>query len=103
MAKRAVVANWHGKLERTISIDRLPEEGKRILHTSKVPRHESTTLELAGAQRKGDGARASRVAKPLLQRTARVQEKARAGSELDIGRPCEHMGTPARQHASEGV
>jgi len=41
MAKRAEVSNWHGKLSRTISIDRLPEEGKRILQASKLSRTKS--------------------------------------------------------------
>jgi len=30
LARRAVVSDWHGKISRTISIDRLPEEGKRL-------------------------------------------------------------------------
>ncbi|KAL1529080.1 hypothetical protein AB1Y20_000055 [Prymnesium parvum] len=30
MSRKAEVANWHGELSRTISIDRLPQEGKRL-------------------------------------------------------------------------
>ena len=39
IAKRAVVSSYGGpKLSRTISIDRLPEEGKRILHATRLSR-----------------------------------------------------------------
>ncbi|EOD40877.1 hypothetical protein EMIHUDRAFT_417293 [Emiliania huxleyi CCMP1516] len=38
LARRAVVSNMHGKLSRTISIDRLPEEGKRLTRASKLVR-----------------------------------------------------------------
>mmetsp|Transcript_11865 Transcript_11865/g.19990 ORF Transcript_11865/g.19990 Transcript_11865/m.19990 type:complete len:559 (+) Transcript_11865:65-1741(+) len=42
MARRAVVSNWHGHLARTISIDRLPEESKRLNGTRlrRIPSEE---------------------------------------------------------------
>ena len=40
-ARRAHVANFDGRVSRTISIDRLPEEGKRILYASRLSRQMS--------------------------------------------------------------
>uniref|UniRef100_A0A7S4AY70 Serine/threonine-protein phosphatase n=1 Tax=Chrysotila carterae TaxID=13221 RepID=A0A7S4AY70_CHRCT len=42
LSRRAIVSDWNGGMERTISIDRLPEEGKRLNRTklSRVPSEE---------------------------------------------------------------
>jgi len=45
LSRRAVVSDWNGKVSRTISIDRLPEEGKRLNQPARLvkaarPAHE---------------------------------------------------------------
>lgn len=95
LARRAVVSNMHGKLSRTISIDRLPEEGKRLTRASKLVR------ALAPAAARPRGCARAPSASPLLSPRGCTARQVRMPSEDSVERRVLHLLLRPREWAAQ--